>query len=156
MQNMAAGQQILIAVDGYNGATGNWTLNITPPGGGGAFLCQDQDIGTMIGAAVATGTTVGADNDLDPTCGAGNALDRVIRFQAPAAGQYTFTTAGSAYDTILALFSDCATQLACNDDTGGTAQSQLVRNMAANEVVLILVDGYNGATGNWTLNITSP
>jgi hypothetical protein len=126
------------------------------PGGGGGFACQDQDLGSAMGAAVASGNTALSDNDLNPSCGAGDALDEVLRFVAPAAGQYTFSTAGSTYDTILALFSDCATQLACNDDANGTLQSQLVRNMAAGEVVLILVDGYNGATGDWVLNITSP
>jgi hypothetical protein len=56
----------------------------------------------------------------------------------------------------MSLFSDCATQLACDDDSGIGTQSQIVRNLVAGEVVLILIDGYSGATGNWTLNITSP
>ena len=88
-----------------------------------------------------------------PRCSSTGAL--VGRFTAPLAAQYTFSTTGSNYDTVMSLFSDCATQLTCNDDTVGLT-SQVVRNMAAGEVVLVLVDGYNGATGNWTLNITSP
>jgi hypothetical protein len=125
------------------------------PGGGG-FACSEQDLGSTIGAAVAAGNTAGSDNDLDPSCGLGNANDHVMTFTAPAAGQYTFNTNGSTYDTLLSLLSNCTTELACDDDSGIGTQSLLVRNMAAGEVILILVDGYNGATGNWTLNITSP
>ena len=125
-------------------------------GCGAGFVCQDQDIGSAVGAAVAAGNTAGADNDLNPSCGGGDANDQVLRFVAPAAAQYTFNTNGSGYDTVMSLFSDCATQLACDDDSGVGTQSLLVRNMAAGEVILILVDGFNGATGAWTLNITSP
>jgi len=124
--------------------------------GGAVFACQDQGIGGTIGPAVAAGNTLGSDNDLDPSCGAGNANDEVIAFTAPLAAQYTFNTDGSNYDTVMALFSDCATQLACDDDSGVGTQSQIVRNLAAGEVVLILVDGFNGSTGAWTLNISSP
>ncbi len=124
--------------------------------GGAVFACQDQGIGGTIGPAVAAGNTLGSDDDLDPSCGAGNANDEVIAFTAPLAAQYTFNTDGSNYDTVMALFSDCATQLACDDDSGVGTQSQIVRNLAAGEVVLILVDGFNGSTGAWTLNISSP
>ncbi|MBK8234101.1 MAG: hypothetical protein IPK74_00960 [Deltaproteobacteria bacterium] len=147
---MAGGQQVLVTVDGFNANAGSWVLNVTPP-----FACEDQDGGSTLGSPALTGNTVAADNDLDPSCGLGNANDQVVRFTATATASYTFTTVGSAYDTVLSLWSDCATQLVCNDDTNGL-QSQVQRNMVAGETVLVLVDGYNGATGNWNLNVTSP
>jgi hypothetical protein len=106
--------------------------------------------------AVLTGSTTGDDNDINPTCGGGDANDRVIRFVAPAAGTYTFSTDGSSFDTVLTLHQSCTTQLACDDDSGLGTQSLLSRVMTAGEVVLIVIDGYNGATGNFVLNITSP
>lgn len=150
--DMSAGQTVLVLVDGYGGLSGAWQLTITAPG---AFPCQDQDIGGAIGAGVASGNTGNSDEDLDASCGLGNAADQVIRFTAPAAAQYTFDTFGSAFDTILTLWSDCDSELLCNDDTGGF-QSQLIRNLAQGEVVLLAVDGYNGAIGDWVLNVSSP
>lgn len=122
----------------------------------GMLACQDADLGSALGNNVAAGTTVGEDNDLDATCGFGDPADRVFRWVAPAAGQYTFNTNGSMYDTVLALYSDCATQLQCDDDSGTDTQSLLSRNLAAGQVVLIVVDGFNTQTGNYILNITSP
>lgn len=150
--DMGAGQNVLVVVDGYNAAAGAWVLTITAPG---ALPCQDQDIGGAIGAAVAAGNTANSDQDLDPSCGLGDALDQTIRFAAPAAAQYTFDTFGSSYDTVLSIWSDCSTELVCNDDAVGF-QSQLVRNLGQGEVVLLVVDGYNGAVGDWVLNVSSP
>jgi len=122
----------------------------------GVLACQDADIGSVLGANVAMGTTVGQDNDLDATCSTGDAPDRVLRWVAPATAGYTFNTNGSAYDTTLALYSDCTNQLQCDDDSGTGTQSLLSRNLNAGQAVLIVIDGYNGATGNYILNITSP
>lgn len=150
--DMNANQTVLVVVDGYGANEGPWVLNIAAPGA--AFPCQDQDIGGAIGAGVAAGNTGVADDDLDPSCGLGNAADQAIRFTAPAAGQYTFDTFGSGYDTVLSVWSDCATETLCNDDTGGL-QSQVVLDLAQGQAVLVLVDGYNGASGNWVLNISA-
>lgn len=150
--DMGANQTVLVVVDGYSGGSGAFVLNIAAPGA--AFPCQDQDIGGAVGASVASGNTGVADDDLDPSCGLGNTLDQAIRFTAPAAAQYTFDTFGSSYDTVLSVWSDCATETSCNDDTGGL-QSQVILNLAQGQAVIVLVDGYNGATGNWVLNITS-
>jgi hypothetical protein len=150
--DMNADQTVLVVVDGYGGNVGPWVLNVAAPGG--AFPCQDQDIGGALGASVASGNTGVADEDLDPSCGLGNAADQAIRFTAPAAASYTFDTFGSGYDTVLSVWSDCSTQTACNDDSG-VLQSQLVVDLAQGQAVLVLVDGYSGATGDWVLNIAS-
>jgi hypothetical protein len=150
--DMGAGENVLVVVDGYNADAGEWVLTITAPGG---LPCQDRDIGGAIGAAVAAGNTAIDDEDLDPSCGLGNASDHVIRFAAPAAAQYTFDTFGSAHDTVLSMWSDCDSELMCNDDAVGL-QSQLVRDLGQGEVVLLAVDGYDGEVGDWVLNISSP
>ncbi len=149
--DMSANQTVLVVVDGYGGGAGDWLLNIAAPGGG--FPCQDQDIGNATGAGVAAGNSGVADDDLDPSCGSGNALDQAIRFTAPVASTYTFDTFGSGFDTVLSVWSDCSTESVCNDDTGGL-QSQVAIDLAAGQAVLVLVDGYNGATGDWVLNIS--
>ena len=122
---------------------------------GGACPCPDENIGDATGPAVASGNTGGDDDDVDAGCGGSGGNDRFILFTAPADGSYTFDTFGSSYDTKLSLHLDCATELACNDDAGGGLQSQLQRNMIAGERIRIVVDGYNGATGDFVLDITS-
>jgi len=124
--------------------------------GGCISSCVEQDLGNATGAGVAAGSTVGEDDTLPPSCVTGGA-DHVMSFTALAAGNYTFDTFGSGYDTALAVFGDCnpGSQLACNDDAG-VLQSQVVVAMAAGQTVNVAVDGYGGSTGNWILNIQSP
>ena len=125
-----------------------------PAGPGGPYACSDESVGGTTGAAVAAGDTTGDDDDLDGSCGGAGGNDHVVTFTAPAAATYTFDTFGSAYDTKLALYSDCTSELYCNDDAGGGYQSQLVIEMGAGQDVLVVIDGYEGSTGAWVLNIT--
>ena len=120
--------------------------------------CVEEDIGGAVGPAVTSGNTMGDDNDLDASCGGAGGNDHVISFTAPEANTFTFDTFGSDYDSKLSLYGDCdqGSELACNDDAGGTAQSVVVLDMSAGQTVLIVVDGFNGAIGNWILNISSP
>jgi hypothetical protein len=125
--------------------------------GGGGFACADADIGGATGANVASGTTAGSDADLAMSCGGTNGADHVMTFTAGGAGNYTFDTVGSDYDTKLSVWSDCATQLSCNDDIGfPNLQSSITQNLAAGQTVAVAVGGYNGGTGNWVLNISGP
>jgi hypothetical protein len=117
--------------------------------------CWDEDIGGTMGDAVASGDTTVGDNDLDGSCGAMGGNDHVVLFTAPADGIYAFDTFGSAYDTKLALFSDCdpLSEIACIDDSNGTLQSELLLDMLAGQTVLVVVDGFDGDTGPFVLNI---
>lgn len=121
----------------------------------GPYACSDEDIGGLTGPAIVTGDTNTDDDDLGASCGGGDGNDHVVTFTAPAAGIYVFDTFGSAYDTKLALYADCTSELYCNDDTGGL-QSQLAINMGAGQDVLVVIDGYDGSTGPFILNITPP
>ena len=83
---------------------------------------------------------------------------------APVSGQSTITTAGSSYDTILAIYTGAAvnalTLITNNDDDSvlGTATSRTVFNATAGTTYQIAVDGFggfpNGTTGSVTLNIS--
>ena len=82
----------------------------------------------------------------------------MVAFQATAGGNYTFDTIGSDYDTIIAVFTDCAgaTELGCDDDIDPSVQSELTVTLTAGQTVLVSVGGLDGATGNWILNVTAP
>ncbi len=119
--------------------------------------CADEFL-AEIGAPALIGNTEMEDDDLDGSCGGAGGNDLVVEFTAPEAGTYAFDTYGSDFDTEIALFTDCdgATELACNDDFGGTLQSQVILDMRAGQVVLVMIDGFNGSVGNVSLNIGPP
>jgi hypothetical protein len=134
--------------------------------GDGATDCADADCAadaaclgvcpeaTLVPGTGVYGDTTGLTNDYAPSCPfSTNAGDFSVEFTAPFAGDWGFTLSGSSYDTVLAAYTDCtgAVELACNDDADGV-QSQIVVTMAANDTVLLAVDGYSTAEGGFVLN----
>jgi thiol-disulfide isomerase/thioredoxin len=75
-------------------------------------------------------------------------------WQAPFTGSVSISTAGSTFDTLLAVYTgDSVSNLqavADNDDAGGfgVVFSSLVFRALAGETYRIAVDGFNGATGS--------
>ncbi len=85
-----------------------------------------------------------------------------IAWQAPDNGLVTLSTAGSSFDTLLAAYisessgSPSLTQLenvAQNDDYGGQVTSYLQCGARAGKTYYIVVDGFNGATGDVRLQL---
>ena len=118
--------------------------------------CPDEDLGSALGRSVARGTTRGAPRRFSASCGDGGreAPERAFRWQAPTAGTYRFTTAGSVYDTLLYLMRSCAGgELVCNDDVGGGVQSEVVYRLRAGQRVIVVVDGFGRGEGPFNLGI---
>ncbi len=119
--------------------------------------CPDTDLGMMIGAAVGTADTTGGVNRRTGSCG-GSGPETTFEFTAPTTGTYTIDTAGSAIDTTLyVLAASClGAELACNDDdTTLSPQSSVTLDLGMGETVIIVVDGFGGAEGAITLNISN-
>jgi hypothetical protein len=80
-------------------------------------------------------------------------------YTAPCTGDVTVSLAGSSYDTMLAAYKGCEcfpTQddlIACNDDFGGTLQSQVTFAAVAGEKYLIEVGGYASEEGRGLITI---
>ena len=76
------------------------------------------------------------------------------------------TCGATSFDTALYVRSGSCqgTQVACNDDTAGCGTSEpndhhasrATLAVTAGQTYFIVVDGYNGASGNYTLTITPP
>jgi len=141
-------QQIAITAGNPNAPANNLCANAT------AF---------SIGATL-NGSTSNATNDGTATCGSSStAPDVWYTFTAPSCGVVHFDTCGSPYDTVISLHSGCpgttANQVACNDDNGnggnnacgGGLQSGFNVSLTANTTYKLLVSGFNGASGNFTL-----
>jgi len=98
---------------------------------------------------------------------AGNSGGRSVwyRWTAPASGRATFDTSGSAFNTLLAVYSGGAvnalTQVGANDDVGGgNLTSSITFDAIVGTAYQVAVDGFNGAGGaltlRWNLVIPPP
>lgn len=115
---------------------------------------------TITGNATVTGTNVGATKETgEPDhAGAQGGASVWWNWTAPAAGQYTVSTLGSSFDTLLAVYTgatvDALTVIASNDDDpNGGSTSQLTFAAVAGTTYRIAVDGFSGATGDIVLSV---
>ena len=118
--------------------------------------CPEQDLGSRVGMAVATGTTVGAGDEFGGSCGGAGAPERTFRWTAPRTTSWTFDLFGSSYDTMLYVRRTCTggeLPGACNDDSGGSLQSSVTVSLVAGESVIVFVDGFGSNAGSYQLNI---
>jgi hypothetical protein len=115
-----------------------------------------MDIGSDVGQVV-MGTTEDAGDGvpLPKSCLKFDSVDLEFSWSAPATGAYQIDLLGSEYDTALMILEgDCAgMQIACNDDFD-ELHSAVQVDLMAGETIVIVVDGYGGASGNFVVNIT--
>lgn len=108
------------------------------------------------------GSNVGATKEAGEPNHAGNAGGKSVwwTWTAPVSGFYTISTAGSSFDTVLAVYTgnrvDSLMWIAANDDASAYTLTSRVRfNAVAGTIYRIAVDGYGGATGSIALNIAA-
>jgi hypothetical protein len=151
-----AGTTYRIAVDGYNGASGSVKLDwsLAPGSGGPAndMFAGAQAIGGASGSL--TGSNVGASKESGEPNHAGHAGGHSVWYAwtAPASGTVTIDTVGSAFDTILGVYTGSSvsalTVVASDDDSGGGLTSKVTFAAMAGVTYRIAVDGYAGAVGS--------
>lgn len=102
------------------------------------------------------GSTVGATGFEESGCSYNDTADVWHSYTPASAGLVTISLSGSTFDTTLAVFDVCGgRELTCNDDWCDELQSEITMNMAGASTYLIRVAGYDGATGDYTLTVTS-
>lgn len=105
--------------------------------------CAEVDLGSGLGE-LSLGTLAGA-ADRHGYCGAplgADGEDRLFYWVAPEAGDFTFRTEGSDFDTMLTLYRGACVRIeACNDDYDGAASAVDAR-LEAGEVVVLALDAY--------------
>lgn len=114
-------------------------------------------------AAVATSSNVGFSKQDGEPFHAGNPGGKSIwwRWIAPTSGTVSISTAGSTFNTLLAVYTGTAvdrlsTVASDNNSLGGTNRSRVTFNATAATIYHIAVDGYNGASAtiNLALNMS--
>jgi hypothetical protein len=141
-------QQVTVVVDGSGGAEGLFDLNV----GQLAGMCPDGDLGGAVPTST-SGSTAASDNTVGGSCGGAFGPDETFTYTAPSDGLYTFSTAGSDFDTVVYV-RDAAcngAELGCNNDSGG-ATSALAVPLSAGQDVVVVVDSI-GVGGNYDLEI---
>lgn len=149
-----------IAVDGYNAASGNITLNLSQA----VALPNDAFANATVitgNTATVTSTNVGATKESGEPSHTSNAGGTSVWFAWTAATTrlVSLNTHASSFDTLLAVYTGSSvstlTKLASNDDdaAGSTRTSALSFNAVVGTTYYFAVDGYNGATGSITLNV---
>jgi hypothetical protein len=105
----------------------------------------EQVSGTFYGGNTSgTGTGI-ARRSASPGTG-----DRWFAWRAPQSGIATFSTVGSTFDTVLAIYTGTApdlTKIASDDDGGGSLSSRVLFNAVQGTAYLVSVSGFAGARG---------
>jgi len=107
-------------------------------------------LGSSLGSTIVTFTHDGSfGNYWTGTCGGANGPEHMYTWQAPAAGSYKFSTAGSTVDTVLYVrASDInGSQLACNDNSTGTT-SEVNVSLTAGQKVFVGLDSQSLTSGS--------
>ena len=130
--------------------TGNSAVTAPPP--------IEQPEGTFDGGDTTSGGGQIARRNQSPSDGGG----RWFAWRAPGSGIATFSTSGSTFDTVLAIFTGTSpdlVEIASDDDRGGFLSSQVRFNAVQGTTYLINVKGFGGATGqiivSFSLNVTA-
>ena len=182
MPTVTAGQTYFIVVDGYGGAQGTFSLTVTAPGASTTTTlravtstttttlpgaCSSP---TVISAAGGTfsGTTSGTSSQAGSCGSSGSSPERVFRWTPTVSGTATIQTCGAAtnFDTILYMRSGVCSGGAevvsgCNDDacansSGLSRASRITPTVTAGQTYFIVVDGYGGSHGTFSLTVTPP
>jgi hypothetical protein len=147
VRKVAQGTPLAVVVDGFSGARGMAQVTAA------RVTCPDQDVEGV--TLPATFNTTGAGNDVARACGSTNtpAEDSAFHWVAPTAGLYGFRVSSTAFDPIVAVQRGprCTdAQMGCN---AGADKAEVVRRLAAGEIVSVVVDSVTGG-GPFELEIS--
>ncbi|WP_437549267.1 MXAN_6577-like cysteine-rich protein [Sorangium sp. So ce367] len=154
---LAADQTVLAVVDGIGASSGDYVLQVDRFTGPGTCATAIH-LGSPL-SLTRTGTTRGQPDAVRPTCVSAVSVsspETVFTYTAPIGGTYIIDTIGSSFNTVLHVHSrGCAgTEQQCNDDLTNSQASKVEIKLARNQTITVVVDGYNGASGDFTLKIT--
>ncbi|MCI0351730.1 MAG: hypothetical protein L0Z53_20105, partial [Acidobacteriales bacterium] len=149
----ASGRQnpLVVTMDGHK------TIGATFKLAGDDFVTALPLLGN---SATAVATNVGMTKEPGEPNHAGNPGGKSIwwRWTAPGSGPVTLTTAGSAFNTLLGVYTGPSvsnlTMIASDNASGGTTNRSIVHfNAVAGTAYNIAVDGYNGASSRINLSL---
>jgi hypothetical protein len=157
---LVTGTEYYLITSGFGaGDFGDFTNSITGPGVVTCGSTPPVDNDTCLDAtAVACGDVVVSDTLTNTDTGGNAAPDEWFSFTGTGAAEIvtiSLCDGGTDYDSLLRVFSDCtlANEIATNDDACGL-QSELSFGSDGTSTYYIMVEGFNTASGNFSLAVT--
>ncbi|MBI1817100.1 MAG: hypothetical protein HYR72_19160 [Deltaproteobacteria bacterium] len=146
--DLAAGQSIVIAVDGNYADAFNLNINLAPS-------CPETDLGSALPMSI-SGTVFGAADATSGSCGGTSAPERTYLYTAPVAGTYLIDTYGSSFSPVLYVRdASCAGgELGCNAAYYSASPSEVLVTLDAGQPIVIVVDSNAWSGGQFNLNIS--
>lgn len=143
---LSEGESIVVVIDGF-GEPGEWVLDVREGGG-----CPEGVLEPV--APLGVGGTLDTYSDtVAPSCG-GSGRDATFVWVPPYSSVWSFSTEGSNFDTVLAVYRDaCQGELACDDDSNGNLTSYLELELEGGVPVVLAVDTFDGTAGSFELFI---
>ena len=132
---------------------------IYPPPPNDAFAQRQMLYGTSV---MLNASNNGASKEVLEPNHAGNAGGRSVwwSWTAPYSGSVTLSTTGSAFNTLLGVYTGSALgallEVASDDDGGGNLASRVGFKATGGATYRIAVDGYAGASGSVVLTLSMP
>ncbi|MDP9135706.1 MAG: hypothetical protein M3N56_12885, partial [Actinomycetota bacterium] len=158
--DVVAGTEYLIAVDGKDGASGWFDLDLTRLGPAN----DDFESPTVLSgaeASVSGSTSAATRESYEPNHAGGAGMQSVWhRWKAPSngPGTVTFETCGSSFDTVLAVYTGSSVTslslVASSNDDCGTA-SRVSFAYQPGETYRIAVDGWGATSGDYRLSVVA-
>ncbi len=150
-----AGHEYRIAVDGAEGATGDFTLRLNA-----APYNDDFATAAVVGNGFPGFSNVAATKQLGEPNHAGNPGGHSIwmDWTAPRSGPIRLAACQASFDTLMAVYTGSTvaglSQVAANDDATCTVGSGSIVSFTAqhNQTYRVAVDGKNGAVGSFQFN----
>lgn len=150
-----------IAVDGFGQEQGRIALSIVQAAGSAPSNDAFESALLLTGdTATATGSSYDATPQPGEPAHAGQSATRSIwwKWTAPAGGTCTVDTIGSAFDTVLAVYTGSTVSglsaVASDDQSGGDNASRVVFETTPGTTYHFAVDGNSGAGGAVVLNLS--
>jgi len=87
-------------------------------------------------------------------CSYGNYNDVWFKYTAAESGNATISTQGSSYDTTLTVYDGCGgNELTCNDQAGGTNQSEITMYLSAGNTYYVRLASFYDEFGDYTIKL---
>ncbi|MDF2440865.1 MAG: hypothetical protein JWN98_1849 [Abditibacteriota bacterium] len=150
--NAVAGTVYRISLDGATGATGvgvlQWSLVVPPPPND--LFAKAQNLPGSVGSAFGSNINGTRESGELKHAGTGGSRSIWYRWTAPGPGALHLSTKGSAFDTVMAVYTGTAVStlrvVKSNDDVSDTdSSSSLSFNVVPGTTYSIAIDGFNDA-----------
>jgi hypothetical protein len=118
--------------------------------------CGYRGSSSTVASNIFSGTTSGSSFYAGSCRSSSSAPEALYEWIAPGSGTFVIDTAGSDFDTVLYILAGSCrgAEIACDDDGAGSLDSRVTVSASGGQSFAIVVDGYNSASGAYTVNIS--